>query len=290
MNLVRKIHSFVLWLLDSEKSTRDFIRSSTPERFTPIGPTISSQEVHGVILTAHVFYEDFADELLDALRKFPKDTRVLATTPYENIKVRLEKCLTTLSVSHDVRVTPNIGRNFGPLLVEFSEELQKTESFIHIHSKKSTHSPKIAEKWLQRSTDLFLSPTGLQRCFNILENNKDIGLIYAQSSDLIRGINFRWGRSKFEMKRILRSAPGFEKVKWSGRLLFPAGGMFWVKTDAILPLLEFPWRYEMFPKERAQIDGATQHGIERVVGELTRSRGYLQASPLKPVQEFGIYK
>jgi hypothetical protein len=38
------------------------------------------------------------------------------------------------------------------------------------------------------------------------------------------------------MERILRSAPGFEKVKGSGRLVFPAGDMFWVKTDAILPI------------------------------------------------------
>jgi len=38
------------------------------------------------------------------------------------------------------------------------------------------------------------------------------------------------------MMRRLRSAPGFEKAKGSGRLLFPAGDMFWVKTDAILPI------------------------------------------------------
>jgi lipopolysaccharide biosynthesis protein len=88
------------------------------------------------------------------------------------------------------------------------------------------------------------------------------------------------------MKRILRSAPGFEKVNWSGRLLFPAGGMFWVKTNAIRPILEFSWSYDMFPEENAQIDGAIQHGIERLIGELTRARGYRQAHSIRNGREF----
>jgi len=286
LSLIRKIHSFALWLVDSEKSPRDFIRSSTPEKFTPIETTTSHQEVNGVVLTAHVFYEDFAEQLLDALKKFPKDTIVLATTPHDSIKVKLEESLTSLRLSHDIRVTPNVGRNFGPLLVEFSELLQKTESFIHVHSKKSTHSPEIADEWLRRGTDLFLTPSGFQRSFEVLTSHEEIGIIYPDASDLVRGVNFRWGRSRKQLKRMFEFAPGFEKVKWSGRLLFPAGGMFWVKTNAIRPILEFPWTYDMFPKENAQIDGALQHGIERIFGELTRALGYSQAVSIKGSQEY----
>jgi lipopolysaccharide biosynthesis protein len=53
--------------------------------------------------------------------------------------------------------------------------------------------------------------------------------------------------------------------------------MFWVKTDAIRPLLELDWKYDMFPDEEGQIDGGTQHGIERLFGELILARGYKQA-------------
>jgi lipopolysaccharide biosynthesis protein len=232
-----------------------------------------------------VFYEDFAEQLLDALEKFPKDTRVLATTPHQNIRAKLEDSLTSLGLRHDVRVTPNVGRNFGPLLVEFSGELQKTDSFIHVHSKKSIHSLGIAEEWLRRGTDLFLTPSGLQRSFEVLTNHEEIGIIYPDASDLVRGINFRWGRSRKQLKQMFGSAPGFEKVKWSGRLLFPAGGMFWVKTNAIRPILEFTWRYDMFPEENAQIDGAIQHGIERLIGEVASARGYRQASSPSNGQE-----
>jgi lipopolysaccharide biosynthesis protein len=239
-----------------------------------------------VVLTAHVFYEDFADELLEALTHFPKDTRVLATTPSEDISAQLKASLDSLRLIHDVRVTPNLGRNFGPLLVEFSDVLKKVDSFIHVHSKKSIHSPRIAKEWLRRSTDLLLSATGIQRCFDILRQNEDVGIIYADSSDLIRGINFRWGRSKRQMMQLIGLTPGFENIKWSGRILFPAGGMFWVRTDAIRPLLELDWKYEMFPEENGQIDGGTQHGIERLLGEVTQTRGYRQALYLPFVGRF----
>lgn len=274
MTISRKLHSLALWLLDSEKSVDDFFRSTSTRNLTPISQATSSQNVSGVVLTAHVFYEDFADELLEALTHFPKDTRVLATTPSEDISAQLKASLDSLRLIHDVRVTPNLGRNFGPLLVEFSDVLKKADSFIHVHSKKSTHSPRIAKEWLRRSTDLLLSATGIQRCFDIFRQNEDVGILYSDSSDLIRGINFRWGRSKPKMMRIVGTSPGFENIKWSGRLSFPAGGMFWVKTNAIRPLLELDWKYDMFPDEEGQIDGGTEHGIERLFGELVRAQGF----------------
>jgi lipopolysaccharide biosynthesis protein len=65
-----------------------------------------------------------------------------------------------------------------------------------------------------------------------------------------------------------------ESVRWSGKLMFPIGGMFWVKTQAIRQLLDIPWRYEMFPEEEGQMDGSLQHSVERLIGELTLANGF----------------
>jgi lipopolysaccharide biosynthesis protein len=66
--------------------------------------------------------------------------------------------------------------------------------------------------------------------------------------------------------------------------------MFWVKTEAIRPLLDITWNYEMFPEETSQMDGALQHGLERLFGDLARARGYAQASFVTNENTFRILK
>jgi lipopolysaccharide biosynthesis protein len=83
---------------------------------------------------------------------------------------------------------------------------------------------------------------------------------------------------------------GFEGIKWSGRLEFPAGGMFWVKTDAIRALLEIDWKYEKFKPESHRRDGDLQHGIERIIGELTLSQSFFHAVKLSTFDQFVIRK
>ena len=239
-----------------------------------------------LVITAHVFYPEFATKLINSLKKLPQETKVYATTSSLEIKHKLIEYFETAGNPHDVRLTPNIGRNFGPLLNEFSKELLKEESFIHVHSKRSPHSPNFSKIWLKRNTDLLLTPRGVQRISSIIDSNINIGLVYADSTDLLRGINFRWGRSLNAGKNLLSHMTGFEGVKWSGRLSFPSGGMFWVKTVAITPLLEFPWEYEFFPEEIGQVDGALHHSLERVIGELVLARKWKHAVYLEGIDRF----
>jgi lipopolysaccharide biosynthesis protein len=187
---------------------------------------------------------------------------------------------------HDVRVTPNRGRNFGPLFVEFSKDLLKEKSFIHVHSKKSLHSPDFATDWLTRNTDLLLSESGFRRMRGLISADPKIGLVFVDASDLLYGTNFRWGRSLKIAKDTFADRNGFEYIKWSGRLSFPAGGMFWIKTEAIRPMLEIDWNYEMFPLEKGQGDGTMQHALERMIGQLPLSSGFKQASYLKVIGRF----
>jgi lipopolysaccharide biosynthesis protein len=277
MSLIRKAVSLGYWLLDSEKSLSDFRKEANWKEEDLIAEFPSDKIMSPLVITAHVFYPDFAIQLIDNLKDLPRDTRILITTPSKHIKELLESYLKTAGNPHDVRLTPNIGRNFGPLLVEFSKELLKEESFIHVHSKRSLHTPAIAQEWLKRELDLLLTREGLQRISSLMETNQRIGLVYADMSDLIWGVNFRWGRSLKTAKRFFAHLPGFERIKWSGKLYFPAGGMFWTRTQAIRPLLEIDWDYGMFPQEQDQRDGELHHAQERIVGELTKSLNFHKA-------------
>jgi lipopolysaccharide biosynthesis protein len=277
MSVLRKLVSLGYWLLDNEKSISDFRKRAVSKEEDFIAEKPSAKIISPLVITAHVFYPEFAAQLIDSLKLLPKETKVFATTPSQEIKQNLESYLEVAGNPHDVRLTPNIGRNFCPLLVEFSKDLLKEESFVHVHSKKSLHSPEIASDWLKRNTDLLLSMEGLQRISSVTEANSKIGLAYVDASDLLWGINFRWGRSRRITKRNLAQFPGFELISWSGRIKFPGGGMFWVKSSAIRPLLEINWKYEMFRNESYKNDGDFPHGLERMIGALSSSRGFLHA-------------
>lgn len=290
MGLLRKIVSLAHWLLDTEKSLSDFRKRALWKEDQVIVETYSDKLLSPLVITAHIFYPEFSCQLIEGLKQLPRETKVFVTTPSKDIKQTLDAYLVAAGNPHDVRITPNIGRNFAPLLVEFSKQLLKEDSFIHVHSKKSLHSPLIAEKWLKKSTDLLLTKEGLLRLSSICKANAGIGLVYADSSDLLWGMNFRWGRSRKIAMKTFGNLSGFEGVKWSGRLEFPAGGMFWVKTDAIRALLEIDWKYENFKPESHRRDGDLQHGIERMIGELTLSQSFFHAVKLTTLDQFGIRK
>jgi lipopolysaccharide biosynthesis protein len=273
-HLLRRVTTFIYWLRDSQKELADFQRKQLKPNGGAIEESSSKFKSTEVVITAHIYYEDFANSFLESVSNFPQNTKVLVSTPIESLRLKVELGLSKLGLDFDVRKTPNIGRNFGPLLVEYSDELLRHSSFIHVHSKKSEHSPSIAAEWLKRSLDILLSPIGVQRIYAIGEANPRIGLIYPDASDLIRGMNYRWGRSRKNSEYFFSKKPGFEKLRWSGRIQFPAGGMFWVRTQSVRPLLEINWQYEMFPNESGQGDGTLQHGIERIIGELPKSLGF----------------
>lgn len=280
--------TLVRWLFDSEKSIDDFRKKSQWVEDELIEELVQNPPTEPIAFTAHVFYEEFAAEVITALKSIQNISKVYISTPSSEVKAQLDEYLMRSGHEHDVRVTPNRGRNFGPLFVEFSKDLLKEKSFIHVHSKKSLHSPDFATDWLTRNTDLLLSESGIKRMRGLISADPKIGLVFVDASDLLYGTNFRWGRSLKIAKDTFADRNGFEYIKWSGRLSFPAGGMFWIKSEAIRPLLEIDWNYEMFPLEKGQGDGTMQHALERMIGQLPLSSGFKQAAYLKVISRFKL--
>jgi lipopolysaccharide biosynthesis protein len=286
MTILRKLGTLYHWLLDDEKSIKDFRKQVTWKEEKLIIEAGRRDNHQPMALTAHVFYEEFAEEIINALKNLSGISKVYLTTPSTHIQQTLEKYLSKSNFAYEIRITPNVGRNFGPLFVEYSADLQKETSFIHVHSKQSLHSPELGLEWLSRNTNLLLTKEGTERIRRLSASDPEIGLVFVDSSDLLYGSNFRWGRSRGLARRLFANLPGFEKIKWSGRLSFPAGGMFWVRTDAIRPLLEVDWDYGMFPPEQGQRDGTLQHALERLVGQIPLSRNFKQALHLKQLDRF----
>ena len=236
------------------------------------GSKLSQDDELKFAVVAHVFYPEFVNVFIESVQYFPKGTDFYVSTPNPDIFLQLKTNSKLENVDAIVRLTPNRGRNFGPLLVEFSKDLKKYDSFFHVHSKKSPHAKNnLGTVWSQRFFLLLLTKKGIRRITGLAAQDKFIGLIYPDVSDLVRRINFRWGVNRAPLQKINKL-----KIHTSGRgqIPFPAGGMFWVRTAAILPLLDIDWSYTMFPEEAGQVDGTLQHGIERVLGPMVIDYGY----------------
>jgi lipopolysaccharide biosynthesis protein len=62
--------------------------------------------------------------------------------------------------------------------------------------------------------------------------------------------------------------------------------MFWVRVDAIRPVLEIEWKYGMFPHEENQRDGLLHHAIERTIGAIALCRGFETSNFVSQIERF----
>jgi lipopolysaccharide biosynthesis protein len=285
-----KLRSLGYFLLDSNKSFSEFLfdRQQISKKLLPEDKS-TKLFIDGVALTAHVYYADFIPKLFKLTEDWPRGSKLFVSTTSVELKEEILDYFAKSRFTLDVRVVPNIGRNFAPLLVEFSKTLQNFEYFVHVHSKKSSHSRNgMGAEWGMRNLHLLLEPSHLNRAILLMKRWQNVGIVFADSRDLLRGLNFRWGQNRAPTKKLFEAIPGFEKIRWRGRISFPAGGMFLARSSSVREILDLPWSYDLFPPEQGQLDGTLQHGIERLFGELPLAKGLSQAIFLTRMDGFYI--
>lgn len=197
------------------------------------------------------------------------------TTPEGSIARELRDLAKTNVNVKDVRTSLNAGRNFGPLLVEYSDAMGDYELVIHLHSKRSTHmSESDGARWAQESWRLFDPDFQyLRPLLSALGSNKKIGIAYPVDLSITPRSSFDWGHN-FRWAAALGLEVKLPPKRSS--FMFPAGGMFVARPDAIAPILKRRFAYADFPQELGQLDGTTQHAIERLMGIVPQVEGYEQ--------------
>lgn len=223
---------------------------------------------------AHMYYPDLAAEFAQYLALMPcpfdlyvsvadEEARASVTAHFQQI-LRIDRL--------DVRIVPNIGRDIAPFVVEFGRELAKYDVCAHIHSKKSLYNQGATDGWRQYVVgSLFESPGRISFFINCLRKNR-YGLIYPQTYYNIPYMAHTW-LANSGLARHFAHRFGVSHVP-DGYIDFPAGSMFWAKTDAIRPLLEAGLDWADFPPEQGQTDGTLAHCIERMLGVVPTARHF----------------
>lgn len=248
---------------------------SVPEAMTlnPAAPLAQMDLTVGVM--AHVFYPDLLDELAEYLSHIHHPYTLMVSVVDEAARTLAEARLSTLprlDALH-IRIVPNRGRDIAPLLVTFREEILRLNLICHVHTKKSLYAGQEQNSWRDH---LFKSLLGsadrLSWIFGMFQANPKLGIVYPESYTSVPLWGHTW-LSNVEWGRQLASQLGFD-LDTTGYLDFPAGSMFWARTDALRPLFALGLRTESFPPEQGQIDGTLQHAIERMLCLVTRHQGY----------------
>ena len=72
--------------------------------------------------------------------------------------------------------------------------------------------------------------------------------------------------------------------------VFSAGSMFWIRADAMRPLLNLKLRTIDFESERGQLDGTLAHALERAFSLVARLQGYRIADTARRRKTFRSIK
>jgi glycosyltransferase involved in cell wall biosynthesis len=264
----------------------DYIRSGYPQGpwcDNLIDPSQMPPETLSNLTCAlhiHAYYPDLIDDVLTRLKlnNFACDLFINTSSKRDNKKV--SKILS----SYDrgaciIRTTPNIGRNFGPLFTEFSEDLMKYDVIGHVHTKKSEallkesqdslQAVELIEKWRNFLLEnlvggIYPSAMHILKSF---ENNPNLGLVFAADPNIVGWTENRPVADELAERMKISPLP-------SDIFSFPVGSMFWARPKALQPLFDLNMTWEDYPAEPLPYDGSMLHAIERLLPIVAQSQGY----------------
>jgi FMN phosphatase YigB (HAD superfamily) len=229
-----------------------------------------------IVVVVHAFYVDVFEELLPHLVRAIPQFDLLVSTDEPAKKGAIEAAAARAGLVHRCRVVlaENRGRNFGPVVTVFAQDILRYDYVLHVHTKKSLFSGAEQTRWRdQIYRALFANAACAAIALALLDHDSQIGLFFPETSAHVAHWAHTWlaniGTGHTLLARLGLPYDGFDEY-----LDYPVGGMFWARVDALRPLLTAGLTLEDFPEEHGQTDGTLAHAIERAIPIVCRSQGY----------------
>ncbi|WP_087864435.1 rhamnan synthesis F family protein [Comamonas thiooxydans] len=238
-------------------------------------PTLNNEVDLAIVL--HIYYEDYVEKYANILSDYFMDFTLYITTPFESVAKKAAKVFKESKNVKAIKVkqVPNKGRNFGPFLVEFAEDILNHEYMIHLHSKKSLHSGREQNHWANYLTEYLLADqVHVAKVIDIFERDKNYGLFYPKSFWNMPSWVNHWLKNKGQGVNYLRKEVGIESTH--DFFAYPVGGMFICRVKAFEKLLRRGWKHSDWPDEPLPADGTILHVLERVLPFYANEAGYKQ--------------
>lgn len=223
----------------------------------------------------HLHYSDLVDHFVKYLNRVPLNFDLLVSFSGDVTRERIESSYKSLKNCRRIltKQVPNIGRDIAPLVCKFPRELSQYDIVAHIHGKKSLYNNGATAGWLEYLCDnLFSSEKDLLKLFSLLTGDSQYGIVYPLNFHVLPSQANTWlankGRAHTVANRI-----GISDLP-DTYIDYPAGSMFWARTEALAKLFAAGFTYDDFDPEQGQRDGTLAHAIERLFAIIAKSQGY----------------
>lgn len=221
----------------------------------------------------HVWHVDVFDEIIDAIRESGTNWRVIVTTVAEHapsVHTRLDR----LQMPSEVFIAENRGRDILPFLRAANQLLDEgVDVALKLHTKRSLHREN-GETWRRELIARLVDKSRVSRILAAFSRQPDLGLIGPEGH--ILPVSQYLGANEGAVD-YLRIRMGAGKPA-SDTDIFLSGSMFWVRLEALRPLLDAHFSESEFEPEASQLDGTFAHAMERAFGICADTAGFRVAS------------
>lgn len=226
-----------------------------------------------VTVVVHAYYPELLPEIVDCLNDWTIPFRVIVTTTVGKEQA-VASALKQLKQPFEVFAYENRGRDVLPFLRVSSILLNQGEEIVlKLHTKKSLHRGD-GELWRRDLLEKLARAGRSMEIFDAFKRSSDLALVAPEGH--ILSMDTYWGSNADSVRYLCRrmgvSGPDV------GSSFFPAGSMFFVRLDALRPLLDAHLGEHEFEDESGQVDGTLPHAIERIFGVLANHAGRFMAA------------
>lgn len=265
----------------------DYIRRGAPKgpwRHEVIRPDAVSEASAAGLRTAihgHFYYPELAGDFLWKLAANRSRCDLLLSTGDEAKAALLRKATAGYDRGDvSIRVVPNRGRDFGPFLTAYADEINGRYDVVgHLHGKQSlfTGDTRMGDSWRE-----FLWQNLVGDLYPMMDvilarfaDDETLGLVFPDDPHLPDWDgNLEIGsRLAIRMGMQAPLPPFFD---------FPVGTMFWARPRALAPLFGLKLDWGDYPEEPVPIDGTILHALERLLPFAAGHAGFRYATTHVP--------
>jgi hypothetical protein len=217
----------------------------------------------GVFL--HMYYVELAVEMFACLRNLPDSAAVFISTDSEDKEKLLWSVFRREGLLNkvEIRVFPNRGWDIAPFLVGFADRIPDFPLILRLHSKRSTFiSCGVGDIWRRMMYGCLAgSPLRVNAILQAFADDPSLGMAAPPTLDYYANC-ITIGGNYALMRGLLD--PFHIDLAPDTPIDFPAGSMFWCRSEVLTPWLELS--FEDFPfTPDSERDGTLAHALERLL-------------------------